>query len=87
MLDFGADIDNFYATATYRVFKPVGDGLSAMASIRKRQDDPVEMVRMLASVRYSSTRRRASDMAKQDDVPVQVHVHDFIGKKTGMSSA
>ena len=82
VLDYGHDVDNFYATATYRVFKPVGDGLSAIASYIKPTDDPVEMVR-IGAVRYSSTRRRAA-LAKQDDVPVLVNVHDFIGNKTGM---
>lgn len=82
VLDYGHDVDNFYATATYRVFKPVGDGLSAIASFVKPTDDSVEMVR-IGSVRYSSTRRRAA-LAKQDDVPVLVNVHDFIGNKTGM---
>src|SRR5262245_19474861 len=66
VLDYGHDVDNFYATATYRVFKPVGDGLSAIASFIKPTDDPFEMVR-IGSVRYSSTRRR-SVLAKQDDV-------------------
>jgi hypothetical protein len=82
VLDYGHDVDNFYATATYRVFKPVGDGLSAIASFIKPTDDPVEMVR-IGVVRYSSTRRR-SVLAKQDDVPVLVNVHDFIGNKSGM---
>ena len=41
VLEFGHDVDNFYATATYRVFKPVGDGLSAIASYIKPTDDPV----------------------------------------------
>jgi Helicase HerA, central domain len=79
---FGHDVDNFYATATYRVFKPVGDGLSAIASYIKPTDEPVEMVR-IGAVRYSSTRRRMV-LAKQHDVPVEVNVHDFIGNKTGM---
>jgi len=82
VLDFGHDVDNFYATSTYRVFKPVGDGLSALASYIKPTEDPVEMVR-IGAVRYSSTRRRAA-LAKQDDIPVLVNVHDFIGNKTGM---
>jgi hypothetical protein len=82
VLDYGHDVDNFYATATYRVFKPVGDGLSAIASFIKPTNDPVEMVR-IGAVRYSSTRRRAV-LAKQDDVPVLVNVHDFIGNKSGM---
>lgn len=82
VLEFGHDVDNFYATATYRVFKPVGDGLSAIASYIKPTDDPVEMVR-IGAVRYSSTRRRTM-IAKQADVPVEVNVYDFIGNKTGM---
>jgi Helicase HerA, central domain len=82
VLDFGHDVDNFYATSTYRVFKPVGEGLSAIASYIKPNDDPVELVR-IGAVRYSSTRRRAV-LAKQDDIPVLVNVHDFIGSKTGM---
>src|SRR5262245_40559826 len=55
VLEFGHDVDNFYATATYRVFKPIGDGLSAIASYIKPTDDSVEMVR-IGAVRYSSTR-------------------------------
>jgi Helicase HerA, central domain len=82
VLEFGHDVDNFYATATYRVFKPVADGLSAIASYIKPTDDPVEMVR-IGAVRYSSTRRRAA-LAKQADIPVAVNVYDFIGNKTGM---
>jgi hypothetical protein len=82
VLEFGHDVDNFYATATYRVFKPIGDGLSAVASYIKPTDEPVEMVR-IGAVRYSSTRRRTM-MAKQGDVRVEVNVHDFIGNKTGM---
>jgi hypothetical protein len=82
VLEFGHDVDNFYATATYRVFKPVGDGLSAIASYIKPTDDPVEMVR-IGAVRHSSTRRRAA-RAKQADIPVAVNVYDFVGNKTGM---
>jgi hypothetical protein len=81
-LEFGHDVDNFYATATYRVYKPIGDGLSAIASFIKPTPDPVEMVR-IGAVRYSSTRRRAL-AAKQADAAVEVNVHDFIGNKTGM---
>lgn len=54
VLEFGHDVDNFYATATYRVFKPTGEGLSAIASYIKPTDDPVEMVRV-GAIRYSST--------------------------------
>ncbi|MBB5082175.1 helicase HerA domain-containing protein [Nonomuraea endophytica] len=82
VLDFGHDVDNFYATATYRVFKPVGDGLSALVSFIKPTEDPVQMVR-IGAVRFSSTRRRTI-LARQADVPVRVNIQDFIGTKTGM---
>lgn len=81
-LEFGHDVDNFYATATYRVLKPIGQGLSAIASFIKPTSDVVELVR-LGAVRYASTRRRAL-AAKQADAAVLVNVEDFIGNKTGM---
>ena len=81
-LEFGHDVDNFYATAAYRVFKPVGEGLAAVVSYLKPGDGPVQPVR-IGAVRYSSTRRRAVAV-KQDDVAVKVNIHDFIGHKTGM---
>lgn len=82
-IEFGADVDNFYATSTYRVLKPTGKGLSTIASYLKPADgDPVEKVR-IGSVRYSSTKRRAK-AAKQHDTVVDINVHDMIGHKTGM---
>lgn len=81
-MEFGADVDNFYATATYRVLKPVGEGLATIASYLKPTPHPVQRVR-IGSVRYSATRRRAL-AAKQADASVSVNIHDFIGHKTGL---
>lgn len=81
-LEFGADVDNFYATSTYRVLKPIGEGLSTVASYLKPAPHPVQRVR-IGSVRYSATRRRAL-AAKQADAAVSVNIHDFIGHKTGL---
>ncbi|MCW6007824.1 DUF87 domain-containing protein [Micromonospora sp. CPCC 205371] len=82
VLQFGHDVDNFYATSAYRVFKPFADGLRAIASYVKQDAESPEMVR-IGAVRYSSTRRRAT-AAKQEDVTVEVNINDFIGSKTGM---
>jgi hypothetical protein len=82
VLEFGADVDNFYATSTYRVLKPIGDGLSAIASYMKPSNRPVEQVR-IGAVRYSATRRRAK-VSKQDDAGVQINIRDFIGNKTAL---
>lgn len=81
-LQFGADVDNFYATSTYRALKPIGEGLSTIASYLKPTDRPIEQVR-IGSVRYSATRRRAK-ASKQADASVLVNIHDFIGNKTGL---
>jgi hypothetical protein len=86
-LQFGADVDNFYATTTYRVLKPVGEGLACIASYLKPQAGrPIERVR-IGEVRYSATRRRAQQAAKTAGYPdpaVRVNIHDFIGTKTGL---
>lgn len=81
-LEFGADVDNFYATSTYRVLKPIGAGLSTIASYLKPSPHPVHRVH-IGAVRYSATRRRAL-AADQADAGVAVNIHDFIGHKTGL---
>lgn len=82
VLEFGADVDNFYATSTYRVLKPLGEGLSTIASYLKPTGRPVERVR-IGAVRYSATRRRAK-ASKQADAAVDVNIYDFIGNKTAL---
>lgn len=81
-LAWGSDIDNFYASSTYRVYKPYGDVLSLIASyIRPTTRDPMQV--RIGHVRYSSTTRR-STMAGHEDAAVKINVKDFIGQKTGM---
>lgn len=82
VLEFGADVDNFYATSTYRVLKPIGEGLATIASYLKPTGRPVELVR-IGAVRYSATRRRAK-VSKQADAAVDVNILDFIGHKTAL---
>ncbi|MCD0452569.1 DUF87 domain-containing protein [Actinocorallia sp. API 0066] len=82
VLEFGADVDNFYATSTYRVLKPIGGGLATIASYLKPTGRPVERVR-IGAVRYSATRRRAKT-SKQADASVEVNIRDFIGNKTAL---
>ncbi|SCG60328.1 helicase HerA domain-containing protein [Micromonospora humi] len=82
VLEFGADVDNFYATSTYRVLKPVGEGLSTIASYLKPTGRPVERVR-IGAVRYSATRRRAK-ASKQATATVEVNIRDFIGHKSAL---
>lgn len=81
-LVFGADVDNFYATSTYRVLKPIGEGLSAIASYLRPDTEAGDLVR-LGAVRYSATRRRAA-ASNQADSAVMVRIQDFIGHKTAL---
>lgn len=82
VLEFGADVDNFYATSTYRVLKPVSEGLATIASYLKPTGRPVECVR-IGTVRYTATRRRAK-ASQQSDAAVEVNIRDFIGNKTAL---
>ncbi|MDF2846943.1 MAG: hypothetical protein K0R97_925 [Oerskovia sp.] len=82
VLEFGADVDNFYATSTYRVLKPIGQGLSTIASYLKPTGREERRIR-IGAVRYSATRRRAKTSG-QADAAVTVNIHDFIGNKTAL---
>lgn len=81
VLQFGSDVDNFYATSAYRVFKPVGEGLGTIASYVRpdRRSDQVP----LGVVRYSATRRRAMTAGQGASV-VQMNMDDIVGHKTGL---
>ncbi|MBL0886394.1 helicase HerA domain-containing protein [Myceligenerans indicum] len=82
ILEFGADVDNFYAASTYRVLKPVGEGLAAVASyLKPSKEAPLRVP--IGVVRFSATRRRAR-MSGQAASPVTVNIHDFIGHKTAL---
>ncbi|WP_161598144.1 helicase HerA domain-containing protein [Curtobacterium flaccumfaciens] len=82
VLQFGSDVDNFYATSTYRVLKPAGAGLAAIASFTRPERGTPDLV-PLGHVRYSATRRRAISSG-QVAAPVEVNMDDFIGHKTGL---
>lgn len=82
-LAWGSDVDNFYASSTYRVYKPHGDVLSLVASYVRPSDVDSAVPVPIGVVRYSSTRRRAR-AAGQHESAVKINVADFIGQKTGM---
>lgn len=85
---WGADMDNLYAAARYFVYRPGPEALSYIASYPDHTPVDIETgtephrIR-IGSVRYSSTRRRAR-LAGNLEVPVLVHVSDFISMKTAV---
>lgn len=79
-IEFGSDIDNVVSSARYQVFLPSQSVLSWLASYPEPQGDDLLT---LGVVRFASTRRRAR-AAKVDAADVQVHIDDFVARKTAV---
>jgi len=96
VLTFGSDLDSFYSSSRYKVYKPFGTSLSLIASYPTVTPDEERelasngtMPRRLniGKIRYSSTeRRRRRDASKSIDtaVPVSVRIEDFVALKTAV---
>jgi hypothetical protein len=82
VLEFGADLENFYSANNYSVYKATGD---VLREIVNQRDSEVfagnENEFKIGSVRYSSSRRFQSDEPK---VNVFISPQDFIGKRTAL---
>jgi hypothetical protein len=78
---FGADVENFYSSHNYSVFKPKGKVLEYIVNFREGEGIPggIDQVR-LGCVRYSASRR--SDTGPE--VPIYVSALDFVGKRTAL---
>ena len=79
-LEFGADLENFYSSNNYSVYKATGGVLRKIVNQRDRgivAGNENEF--RIGSVRYSSSRRF---QASNNDVEVYVSPQDFIGKRT-----
>jgi len=76
---WGADVDNVYSVARYKVYKPSAKCLSYIVSY-----DALGQKKMrIGRVRYASTQRR-DNMSGYEDVPVLVPVEDFVSRKTAI---
>lgn len=79
---FGADVENFYGSHNYKVFKPSGDILQRIVNFRDGDGvsgNPTDV--SIGKVRYSSSSRFAANEAA---VPVYVNPKDFLGKRTAL---
>ena len=79
-IHFGSDIDNVVSSARYQVFLPSQEVLSWVASYPEPKGDDVLT---LGAVRFASTRRRAR-ASGVDSADVNVHIDDFIARKTAV---
>ena len=81
-LEFGADLENFYAANNYSVYKATGDVLKKI--VNQRDSELIagnENEPRIGHVRYSSSRR-----FQATEAPVEVFIspQDFIGKRTAL---
>jgi DNA helicase HerA-like ATPase len=78
---FGADVENFYSSHHYRVFKPNADVLELIVNFREDGviGRPTDI--RIGKVRYSSSRRF---QLQEERVPVYVSPDDFLGKRTAL---
>ncbi|WP_078282222.1 ATP-binding protein [Mycobacteroides franklinii] len=79
-VEFGADVDNVVSSAKYQVFLPSKNVLEWISSFSESDEDDTVVI---GTVRFSSTRRRAR-VAGTDTARVNVHVSDFISRKTAV---
>ncbi|PHJ62437.1 hypothetical protein VF14_18025 [Nostoc linckia z18] len=96
ILEFGSDIETFYSSSRYKVYKPYGQSLAIITSYPEitqaeeleRQNTNTSPRRIqIGTVRYSSTNRRSRMNAGRPQdvaVPVRVNVKDFVALKTAV---
>ncbi len=96
LLTFGSDVETFYSSSKYKVYKPFGASLSIIASYPElteleaaqaaENEPPPRRVR-IGTIRYTSaTRRRRRNLGVEGDtsVPVSVNIADFVALKTAV---
>ncbi len=82
IIEFGADLENFYAANNYSVYKATDDVLHTI--VNQRDNDLIagnENEFKIGYVRYSSSRRFQLEEPK---VNVYISPQDFIGKRTAL---
>lgn len=77
-IEFGAELDNVWSAARYRVFIPSEKALSWIASF-PRSSAMID----IGTVRFSATRRNAQRTGR-DQARVAVNIEDFIGSKVAV---
>jgi hypothetical protein len=96
LLSFGSDVETYYSSSRYKVYKPFGDSLALIASYPEvteqeeaaRQGGGILPQRVqIGTIRYSSSNRRRRlgvSGALDTAVPVKVNVQDFLALKTAV---
>jgi len=78
---FGSDVETFYSSARYKVYKPTAEALSEILKlIQLDQDEDNDSVIRLGRVRYTSTERNS----RLSSATVPLDIGDVIGNKTAL---
>ncbi|MBA2858667.1 hypothetical protein HNP93_001368 [Methanococcus maripaludis] len=78
---FGADVENFYSSNNYRVYKPVGDVLKYIVNCNLAESSNEENFEKIGNVRYSSSKKFQNS---EDTSEVYISPKDFLGKRTAL---
>ncbi|HLO60128.1 MAG TPA: DUF87 domain-containing protein [Bacteroidales bacterium] len=84
-IEFGADVENFYSSHNYKVYKATGKVLEIIAN--QRDKDILaggETEFAIGNVRYSSSRRQLLNDKAVNDVKVFINPGDLLGKRTAL---
>lgn len=84
-IEFGADVENFFSSHYYKVYKITDEHLEFVVN---KPDDATPLnsdaTFPIGKVRYSSSKSFQSAMAFNGDAKVYVHTNDILGKRTAL---
>lgn len=84
-IEFGADVENFYAANNYKIYKATDN---VLAYIVNQRDSDVSFGGdnefPIGKVRYSSSRRNFLNDNSISSVEVYINPHDMLGKRTAL---
>lgn len=82
-IEFGSDVETFYSSARYKVYKPNAQALSEIFKLiqhdQDKQDEDDSVIR-LGRVRYTSTERNR----RLSEATVPIDIDDVVGNKTAL---
>ena len=79
-LEYGGDIDNFYAGQGMKVYKPVGDALTRIVNFTRREEDNTDPVQ-IGKLRYAAAIRNPE---APEAVPVLMTAEDLLAQRTAL---
>ena len=83
-VEFGADVENFFAPNNYKVYKASGRVLKEIVNQRDGDLDNDKSEFKIGTVRYSSSRRLQNNGNSDEKVDVNVSANNFLGKRTAL---